>query len=182
MANLTNIGTAQIANRGFVALAVEAGIVTVIESLVLLAVDKKTLLWQLSDALSISNPELAAALNTQTLDAIMAYMDELDTTGVVEALNLPVLMDEDGPVSVSAGWDGGSPASEQINVTYWKPPTDYTAEIYLDGVFAKHSTVAPSGDYCNDAITGVQVAISTVRVLYRDTDGNLTRFGPIAYV
>ena len=182
MANLTNIGMAQIANRGFVALAVEAGIVGVIESLVLLAVDKKTLLGQLSDTLSSSNPELADALNTQTLDAIMAYMDTLDTSGVVEAQNLPVLMDEDGPVSVTANWNGGSPSSEQIDVTYWKPPVDYTAEIYLDGVFAKHSTVEPAGDYCFDAISGIQVAITNVRVLYRDGEGNLTRFGPIANV
>ena len=55
MTNLVNVGTAQIANRGFVALAVEAGIVTVIESLVLLAVDKRTLLGLLVDALTEDN-------------------------------------------------------------------------------------------------------------------------------
>ncbi len=182
MANLINVGKPQIANRGFVALAVEAGIVATIESLVTLAVDKQTLLSQIVDVLTEPNKPLADALNIQTLDAIMAYMAELDTSSVVEASDLPTLLNEDGPVSVTAGWDGGSPVSEQINVTYSEPPVDYTAEIYLDGVFAKHSVVAAVGGYCNDAITGVEVAISTVRVLYRDENGSITRFGMIANV
>ena len=179
MANIANIGTPQVANRGFVALAVEAGIVTVIQSLVGLALDKRSLIIQIVEALEDSNPELAAAMNMQTLDAILDYVSLTDAA-VINASDLPALLDENGPVSVSAGWDGGSASSEQINVTYSEPPAEYTAEIYLDGIFAKHSTVAPAAGYCNDAVSGIQVAISTVRVLYRDGDGNLTRFGTIA--
>ena len=140
------------ANRGFVALAVEAGIIMTIETLVGLAMDKKTLLEQLVDALAGDNPPLAAALNYQTLDAILDYMAVLGDTGIVNAADLPALLDEDGPVSVTAGWDGGNSSSEQSNVTYSEPPTDYTAEIYLNGIFAKHSTVSPAAGYCNDAL------------------------------
>ena len=74
MADIVNIGTPQVANRAFLPLAIEAGIEVVIQSIVTLAMDKKTLLIELVDALSISNPELAAALNMDTLDAILKYM------------------------------------------------------------------------------------------------------------
>ena len=176
---VTNIGTPQVANRGFVPLAVEAGIIPVIESLVGLAVDKKTLLIDVVKAIKQDNKQLSESLNYQTLDAILLHMESLDA-GVVEASDLPVLLDEDGPASVTAGWDGDDPGSEQINVTYSEPPVDYTAEIYLDGVYAKHSTVAASVGFCNDSVTDVTVAISTVRVLFRSADGSQSRFGPIA--
>ena len=77
VANLTNVGVPTVANKAFVALAVEAGIVDVIASIVTLAMDKRTLLEQLVDALDETNPPLAAALNLDTLDAILAYMAKL---------------------------------------------------------------------------------------------------------
>ena len=179
--SIKNIGSPQIANRGFVPLAVEAGIVPVIESFVGLATDKKTLLIEVVKALKNDNKELSESLNYQTMDAILLYMESLDA-GVVEARDLPVLLDEDGPVSVTAGWEGGDAGSEQINVTYTEPPIDYTAEIYLDGIYAKHSTVAAVGGFCNDSVTNVTVSIETVRVLFRSADGSQSHFGPIAEI
>ncbi|HID72545.1 TPA: hypothetical protein EYP38_01270, partial [Candidatus Micrarchaeota archaeon] len=74
MVNLTNVNVPSVANRAFVPLAIEAGIETVIASLVPLAKDKRTLLAELVGALAQTNPALAAALNMDTLDAILRFM------------------------------------------------------------------------------------------------------------
>ena len=176
MADLTNVGTPMVAARGFVALAVEAGIETVIESLVGLAIDKRTLLEQLVAALEDTNPPLAAALNLATLDAILAYISLKSNAAVVDADKLPVLLDENGPVSVAAGWDANP---GQVNVTYSAPSAGWTAEIYLNGVFAKHSTAVAAGGFVNDAVLDIPTGNYAVRVLYRDPAGNISRFGPI---
>lgn len=176
MAEITNIGVPQTANRAFVPLAIEAGIEEVIKSLIGLAIDNRTLLIKLKEVLWETNQPLSEGLNTQTLDAIIAYLGE-SSLSICEAGSLPKLLSEDGPISVSAAWDGG--VADQLNVTYSEPPLDYTAEIYLDGVFMKHSEIAAVTGFCSDIISNV-VTASTIRVLYRNMDGDITRFGPIA--
>lgn len=181
MVDLVNLGTPQVANRAFVALAVEAGIETTIKSLVGLAMDKTSLLVALKEALIGSNAPLANALNTQTLDEILEYMASKSDPPVLEASKLPLMVDANGPASTSAARDGG--VNTQINVTYTQPPANHTAEIYLDGIFAKHSTAAPSGGFVNDAISNVAAGAHTIRVLYRRTaDGAITRFGSIVQI
>lgn len=183
--SVNNIGTPQVANRAFVALAIEAGIEPVIRSLTGLATDKRTLLIGLVEALEVSNPPLAAGLNTQTLDAILNYMALDVDAAVLPADRLPELLDEDGPASVFAGRDGGD--ASQVNFSYNEPPSGYTAEVYLDGVFVKHSTLAATDGTVFDIIQNVAAGSHTVRVLYRRdaTDSQpiaVTRFGPVANV
>jgi hypothetical protein len=179
MADLVNVGVPQVANRGFVALALEAGIETTIRSLVILAMDKITLLGALKDALQVENAPLADALNLQTLDAILTALAVLHgpNAAIVEANQLPELVSQAGPASVSAARDGGAPT--QVNVTYTEPPATFTAEIYLDGVFVKHSTAVPGGGFVNDFIANVPPGAHVVRVLYRGAEGQITRFGPL---
>lgn len=180
MANMINIGVSQVANRAFVPLAIEAGILSVIKSLIPLAADKLSLLASIKEALEASNAPLAAALNTQTLDAILDYMSDLESSPVLSVEKLPRLKNEAGPSSVSAARDAGAPT--QVNVTYSAPPAGYTAEIYLDGVFQKHSIAAASGGFVNDFIANVPVdgVSHSIRVLYRTEDGSITRFGTLA--
>jgi len=187
MVDLVNLGTPQVANRAFVlgypcgmALAVEAGIENTIQSLVGLALDKISLLAALKEALQTDNPALANALNLQTLDAILAYISTKSDPAILNANELPPLLDQAGPASVTAARDGG--VSSQINITYAEPPAGYSAEIYLDGVFIKHSTATAISGFVNDFISGVAAGSHTIRVLYRDENGAITRFGQMVEV
>lgn len=179
MVDLLNIGVPQVANRAFVALALEAGIETTLRSLIPLAMDKISLLAALKEALEPNNPQLAHALNTQTLDAIIAALDGPDAA-IVEADQLPELLNQAGPASVTAARDPGD--ATQVNITYTAPPNGFTAELYLDMVFVKHSTLAPSGGFVFDALFGVAPGAHTIRVLYRSANGQITRFGPLATI
>jgi hypothetical protein len=172
----------QVVNRAFVALAIEAGIETTIKSLVTLAATKEDLLVQVKTALAVANPPLAAALGIQTLEAILKYITAKEAvSAVVMAEDLPELLDENGPASVSAARDGG--LSTQVNVSFTAPQNGYVPEIYLDGIYQKDSTVAPSGGFMHDAIQNVGAGAHTIRVLYRHTStGGQTRFGPIANI
>ena len=179
MVDMVNVGVPQVANRAFVALAVEAGIIPVIQSLVPLAADKLSLLHAIKATLADNNPSLSVALNMQTLDAILAYMNRIDGA-VISADALPMLLNAAGPASVAAARDGGN--ATQVNVTFSAPPEGYTSEIYLDGVFQKQSALTGEGGFVNEAILAVsQDGIPhTIRVLYRDSAGNITRFGILA--
>lgn len=170
----------QVVNEAFVPLAIEAGIETVIKSLLTLATTKRELLVMVKAALAASNPRLANALGIQTLDAILRYMQKR-AAGIVLGEAIPELLDEDGPASVTVARDGAAPT--QVNVTFSKPPNGYTARIYLDGVFQKLSAVTPTGQFMNDSLANVAAGARAVRVLYRrDSDGAQTRFGPIGKI
>lgn len=180
-----NIGTATIASRGFLPLAVEAGITDTIKSLICgLAINAKTLLLDLKAALASSNEPLAAALNTDNLAGIIDYMeragDGIMPASSLPACNLPTLLDENGPASVSAARDGGT--ATQINITFSEPPTGYEYEIYLDGVYQKTNDNAGSGGWVNDLLSGIAEDESshTIRILYLSADAEQTRFGQIA--
>jgi hypothetical protein len=180
MVEIRNIGVPQVANRAFVALAIEAGIEVVIRSLVGLADDKVTLLISLKTALYTNNPALADALNTQTLDAILNYM-ALDTNSAVLPVDqLPALLNRAGPAETYGGRDSNTPT--QVNFSYTAPPENWTAEAYLDGVFVKHSTLAPTNGYVYDILTDVAPGEHTVRVLYRSPKNEITRFGTIVTI
>ena len=180
VANLTNVGVPTVANKAFVALAVEAGIVDVIASIVTLAMDKRTLLEQLVDALDETNPPLAAALNLDTLDAILAYMAKLPKAPVALTSELPEMVNENGPASVTAARDGSVPG--QVNVTFSDRPAGYRYAIYLDGVLQKVANLAGSGGFVNEAIQNVAAGPHTVRVLFVTDEMAITRFGPIAEI
>jgi hypothetical protein len=178
-----NIGTATVAGRGFLPLAVEAGVCEVVDSLLSgLAMDIHTLTIELKNALAENNLPLAAALNIDTVAAIIGYMNNVVgsamPTSALPEVNLPTLLDEDGPASVAAGWN--AEPGGQLNITFNEPPAGYTAEIYVDGVFAKHSTIEGAGGWANDALLSAPAGTTTIRVLFRDPDDEQTRFGMIA--
>jgi hypothetical protein len=172
----------QVVNRAFVALAIEAGIETVIRSLVGLATTKEQLLLKLKLALGESNPPLAAALGLGTLEAILKYMgSKTAASAVVLEEDLPELLDQAGPASVSAARDGGTPT--QVNITFNEAPNGFVPELYLDGVYIRDSEVTPAGGWVNDALSNVALGSHTIRVLYRQlAGGGQTRFGPLAQV
>lgn len=183
MPNIDHIGTPSVCNRAFVALAIEAGIEDTITSLIPLAMDKRSLLKAVVGALWEENRPLAQALNIDTLDAILAYIMSQARTPIVFARDLPVLLSRDGPASVSAARDGGTPT--QVNVTFSDdasatPLTRYA--IYLDGVFARTTTYTHGSGWVNDSIPDVpeDARQHTIRVLFVDDDLAITRFGPIA--
>ncbi len=170
----------QVVNDAFVPLAIEAGIETVIKSLLTLATTKRQLLILVKAALAVSNPPLAKALGIQTLEAILKYMQKR-AAGIVMGEDIPELLDEDGPASVTVARDGT--VNTQVNVTFNKPANGYTPRIYLDGVFQKNSTVTPSGQFMNDSLANIPAGAHQIRVLFRrDSDGAQTRFGPIGTI
>jgi len=180
MVDILNYGEPTIANKAFVPLAVEAGIVDVIASIVTLAVDKKTLLARLKETLADTNPELAAALNRDTLDAILDYMAQLPKAPVALTSRLPRMVNENGPASVTAARDGGTPT--QVNVTFSDRPEGYRYAIYLDGVLQKVANLAGAAGFVNEAIQDVPVdgQQHTIRVLFVTAEMAITRFGPVA--
>jgi len=182
MVNLTNVAVPSVANQAFVPLAVEAGIEAVIASLVPLAKDKRTLLVELVGALENTNPALAAALNMDTLDAILRFMASKAKAPVVLTRDLPETVHEAGPASVSAARDGGDPT--QVNVTFSEPPAGYKYAIYVDAVLSKVGSLAADSGWVNEAVTGVpdDGQAHTVRVLFITPENHITLFGPIAYV
>lgn len=180
MANVHDIGAPMVVNRAFVPLAIEAGIEAVIKSLVTLGMSKRELLIQLVAALQDTNPALAAALNIDTLDAILRYMTSQAKTPIVLAADLPVMLNEAGPASVAAARDGGAPT--QVNVTFSDRPQGYRYAIYRDGVLAKIGDLAASDGFVNEAIQDVVAdgQSHTVRVLFISAELGTTRFGPVA--
>lgn len=180
----TNIGTPTVSARGFVPLAVEAGIVPVITSLLSgLSIDVRTLLLGIKSELADTNPELSQALNIDNLAAILTYAEKVGGLYVTSALpevNAPEMIDEDGPISVSAARDGGTPT--QVNISFSEYPVGYKYEIYLDGVYQKTGEVDPVEGWVNELLSGVTEdgQNHTIRVLFLDEVGGQTRFGPIA--
>ncbi len=170
----------QVVNDAFVPLAIEAGIETVIKSLLTLATTKRELLIMIKATLAVSNPPLAKALGIQTLDAILKYMQKR-AAGIVLGDQIPELLDQDGPAGVWVARDGG--LNTQINVTFSEPPVGFHGRIYLDGIFQKESVAIPAGGVVNDSIQGVAAGAHSIRVLFRrDSDGAQTRFGPLGTI
>ena len=180
MADLVNVGVPQVMNRAFVALAVESGIESVLKSLLGLAMDQRQLLERVIDALEETNPTLAAAMNMDSLMAVIEYMQSQETAAVATKDHLPTLLNESGPASVSAARDGG--VNTQVNITFSAPPEGYKAELYLDGIFQKVVQENPSAGFVNTLIANVSPGSHTIRVLFRNGDGDITKFGPIAAV
>jgi hypothetical protein len=185
-----NIGQPTIVSRGFLPLAIEAGIEETIASLVgstgislrglLLAIKA-----ELGEGQNPPNRPLAEALNLDNLSAILAYVARsggavLPASQLV-GTNLPALLDEDGPASLSAARDGG--VAGQVNLSFPESPFGYTDyEVYLDGVYWKAGSEAAVDGWINDSIADVPGGAHTARLLYLDADGAMTRFGPIAEV
>lgn len=180
--NINNIGEPQYANVVFVPLALAAGIENLIKSLVPLAIDRRQLLILLVEALQDINPPLAAALNTQTLEAIMAVIAADPDAVVVPVDKLPATVNEDGPASVSAARDAS--VTSQVNISFPAPPQGGGYVIAVNEQPLKRVEVyTGGGDWVNEAIQGVPEAAEVhVRVLYLTADGAMTNFGPLAKV
>jgi len=120
------LGSPSVVNVGFVPLAVEAGVITTIKSLVPLAKALPELVIKLHDALFESNQPLAEAMNLDTVTALLNYMAESGDS-VVLGSELPQTLNMAGPASVSAGRDGGTPT--QINLGFSSPPEGFKGAI-----------------------------------------------------
>jgi hypothetical protein len=176
---INDLGAPSVVNVAFVPLAVEAGIIPTIKSLVGLSLSLPQLVVALHDALIGSNAPLAEAMNFDTVRALLAYMAESGES-VVLGSDLPVTLDQAGPASVSAGRDGGTPT--QLNIGFSTPPEGFKGAIYLDGVYAKTSTQTGNPTVF-DILANVPAGYHTVRVLYkRDSDGAMSRFGQIVTI
>lgn len=169
-----------IASKAFVPLAIEAGLPNLIKSKLPLALSDIGLLKALKADLVSTNFPLAEALTVETLNAVLDYMQTIDNT-VVKATELPEVLNQDGPASVSAARDGG--VTTQINITFTAQPSGFDYEIYMDSLFQKKGSNAPSAGFTSDTLSGVAAGSHTIRVLYvRQSDDALTRFGPIANI
>lgn len=180
-AEITNLGARMVANVAFVPLAVQAGIIPTIKSLVGLAKDEISLVILLKQSLWDDNQPLSLAINTGTLGAILKYM-ALIGESVVFAEDLPDMLDMDGPASVSAGRDGGTPT--QVNIGFSTPPEGFVCDIYLDGVFAKTSSQTGNPTVF-DILTGVELGAGAhdIRFIYRRvSDGALSRFSAVVNI
>lgn len=176
---VNDLGSPMAVNVAFVPLAVEAGIITTIKSLVGLAVSLPQLVIRLHDALIEDNQPLAEAMNFDTVQALLDYMNASGES-VVLGRDLPVTRNQDGPAEVSAGRDGND--ATQINIGFSTPPEGYQALVFLDGVYQKTS-VQEGSPLVWDILQGVPAGYHTVRVLYRRVeDGALTRFGPMSVI
>lgn len=180
--NIDNIGIPQVANPAIVALAIDAGIVPLIESLVPLATDRISLLIALKEALgggaNPPNPELAAALNTQVLDAILGYMSSLPGARVVPAERVRRVLDHSGPLSLVAARDIN--ALGQVNVTFNEIPPGFTSyELYVNERFWKAGTLPGVEGWVNEAIQDVPPGQQVIRVCYVNADNQMSRFSKV---
>lgn len=176
-AEITNLGARMVANVAFVPLAVQAGIIPTIKSLVGLATDEISLVILLKQSLWDDNEPLSRAINTGTLGAILKYM-ALIGESVVFDVDLPDMLNMDGPASVSAYREPEE--LTQINIGFTAPPEGFECDVYLDGVFAKTSTEAPSNGNVFDTLQGVALGNRNVRFIYRRVaDGALSRFSAV---
>lgn len=185
-----NIGQTTISSAGFVPLAIEAGIEAVINSILSgLAMDRRSLVIAVKDALKDSNPELAAAINTDNLQAVIEFIS-LSTGTLYMTNELPKTVDVAGPASVTATRDGG--VTTQVNITFSAPPTVegsdptawWDARILLDGVPVKTLTnIDGTSGFVNTFIENVTAGGHTIRVLYVDpATGDQGLFGQLASV
>jgi len=171
MANLTNVGTPQVAVPTYVAEAISAGIDVTIRSLVHLATDRRTLLEELVTALEPYNAPLAASLNTDTLDAILRYM-EASGGGLVLGNNIPDLLDADGPEAI---WPVYYPDTDTLVVGWQDANAGDYARCYVtfDQVVV-YDGPNPAG---NIEIPGFvpSAGVHSVGVCWVDDNGDTTR-------
>lgn len=177
--NADTLNETTYANEVFVPLAYEAGLHTVIASLLPLALPSSDLLLQLKQALVVTNFPLAAALTNETLAAFMDYMQTLGYT-VFPATELPVTLNEPGATITSVGRDGG--ANTQVNFGITAHPTYTRYRVYLDGVRFKEVNGAANAGTIFDAISPVPLGVHTLRVLFVNNAGAQTRFGSIGQI
>jgi len=179
--NSQYIGQPTVVNSAFVPLAIKAGLPAVIEGLVLVGLPFSVLLEQVTQAIEANNPSLAAALNNDTLRAVLDYM-AVNGSSVRLGFALPQTLDMAGPIFGSAPYrDNGNTA--QVNLSISAPPEGFVVDIYLWETRKKTSTVTPSGGYLYDSISGVDGGTQVIRAIYRRvSDGALSRFSDDASV
>jgi len=199
---IQNLGTPQVANRAIVQLAIEAGIVDLIKSLVAVATDKRSLLLQIVDTLgdAVEGKSVHPALNTQffaevlekasaddlivafnmdVLDKVLEYIDSDSDSAVVSVKSLPRTIPVDGPAETSVVRD-----RDTVEITFSEPPVDWAYEIYVDlkyvGKGAQATATVVDGLVTHSLVMPFDGETHTVRVLFVDPSGSMTRFGPVA--
>ena len=174
----------QLVNRAIIPLAIEAGIVAVLRSVASHGMTRVELGNAAHDALRVSNPPLAKAmLDPRIVDTILDYIQQKYTSPLIDAGDIPEMLDVDGPAGTWVSRSGRT-----VSITWTTPPDGFVSEIYFDGVFIKRSAVTDEGDGNADDTFQVPDGIvpggeHTIRVLYvREIDGATSRFGPIVTV
>lgn len=179
-AEVENLGYQMVANVAFVPLAEQAGLTATIKSLVGLATDLISLTILLKQSLWDDNEPLSRAINLGTVQAYLKYMKTIGES-VVMVEDLPDTLDMNGPASVSAYREPEE--LTQVNVGFTAPPNGFECQIFLDGVYVKTSTEAPSGDNVFDSIQGVLAGEHKIRFIYRRvSDGALSRFSAVVNI
>lgn len=170
---------ANVTSDAIVQLAIEAGIVTTIQSLPAgLGVPLIELVLTLKQVLATDNPPLADALNVDIVSKILEYM-RLGNFGALLSSSLPEPLAEAGPALVNAYREPSLPS--QINVSFNTPPAGFAARIYMDMAFVKESTIQTQDEYVFDSFQNAPLPSAGVQhrvnVLYRRiSDGAYTRF------
>ena len=187
MANLNDIYEQSVIDRGFVAHAVDAGIVTTITSLISgQGTTKPLLLSNVKDALISDNEALANSLNLDTLQLVLDYMGRIGVPPIVIAQDSPIVIDENGPAGTWTS-DGGS---DQINVTFSEPTagqlsgafSTYTYELYGNGVFMKSGSLAAAGGTIDESFVIIGGSVVHTRVVFVNANNEMSRTGPVSTV
>jgi hypothetical protein len=175
------IGQPTVVNSAFVPLAIQAGLPAVIEGLVPVGLPFAVLLEQVTAVVQPNNPILAAALNNDTLKAVLDYM--LLTGSVVRlGMMLPPMLNMDGPQFLASPYRDPNDAG-QVNMSIGVPPEGFEVDIYLWETRKKTSNVAPLNGVLYESVSGVPIGTQVIRALYRRvSDGALSRFGADASV
>jgi len=200
---LNNIGTPQVANRALLPLAIEAGLLDLVRYLVPIAVDKRTLLERIIEALEqavAGNPhpclnmtvfqevlemirpgDVYNAINVDTLDRLLEIVNENPKAPVMEVKALPKMALVGSPPIVKAGRDRQKPT--QVNVVFSAPPADAKYEIYLDLQLALIGNKDPDEDgYVYERLLVPEDGKRhSVRVLFNLPENRMTPFGPPAF-
>jgi hypothetical protein len=171
--NVRNVGEMQVAIPTFVAEAIKAGIAATIRSLVPLATDRRQLLLDLKAALEQSNKPLADALNFQTLEAILRYM-ELTGQGIVLGSNIPDLLDADGPEAI---WPAYYPETDILAIGWQDADADTYAQYWvsLDQAVIGRGLVPETGVNIEVPVVDLAAGTHVVSVCWVDAEGNITR-------
>ena len=172
--NMRNVGEMQVVIPTFVAEAISAGIAGTIRSLVQLATDRRQLLLDLKVALEHSNKPLADALNLQTLDAILRYM-ELTDQGIVLGSNIPDLLDADGPEAI---WPAYYPETGTLAIGWQDANVADFAQYYvsIDQVPVAQGAIPAAETNIEVVLTdGLEPGIHMISVCWIDEEGSITR-------
>lgn len=168
----------QIGGRGFLPLAISLGVIDIIKELIPLALDDVDLAYKLHER--IPDP-YKDAIGLDFVNRLIEYIQRTEETSpVMWVKDLPTLLDESGPASITATRD--TVQRRKVIVSFNDPPEGYGYEVYLDSVYQQSLFVESTSGITKIAIGPVELNTGdhTVRVLYTTPEGAQTLFGPSA--